>query len=44
MNSFVGKTLKVLVEEQEDNVYIARTYLDAPEIDGNIFFLNARKR
>lgn len=43
MNSFVGKTLKVLVEKQEDNVYIARTYLDAPEIDGNIFFKCKKK-
>lgn len=43
MNSFVGKTLNVLVEEQEDKVYIGRSYLDAPEIDGNIFFKCKKK-
>ncbi|WP_126993392.1 30S ribosomal protein S12 methylthiotransferase RimO [Thermosipho globiformans] len=33
----VGKTLKVLFDEEEEGVLIARSYMDAPEIDGNIF-------
>ena len=36
--SYVGKTLKVLVEGFEDGRYIGRSYRDAPEIDGLIFF------
>ncbi|KAF2956149.1 30S ribosomal protein S12 methylthiotransferase RimO [Marinitoga sp. 38H-ov] len=38
LERFVGKKLKVLVEEYENGVYIGRAYTDAPEIDGNIFF------
>jgi len=33
----VGKTFKVLFDEEEEGVLIARSYMDAPEIDGNIF-------
>lgn len=38
--SFVGKTLEVMVEGYiaEDDVYVARTYRDAPDVDGFIFF------
>ncbi len=32
--SFVGKTLDVLVEGQGDGLTVGRTYRDAPEIDG----------
>ena len=36
---FVGKTMDVLVEGmQEDGMLIGRTYRDAPEIDGLVFF------
>lgn len=37
--NMVGRTLKVMVEGRlpEDNVYIGRTYMDAPNIDGYIF-------
>jgi len=38
LERFVGKTLKVLVEEYDNGVYIGRAYTDAPEIDGNVFF------
>lgn len=37
LESYVGKIMKVLVEEKENGVYLARSYLDAPEIDGNVF-------
>lgn len=36
--SFVGKTLKVLVESKESEYYIGRSYRDAPEVDGEILF------
>lgn len=37
--SMVGRTLKVMIEGKipEDNVYIGRTYKDAPNVDGYIF-------
>ncbi|HOB15605.1 MAG TPA: 30S ribosomal protein S12 methylthiotransferase RimO [Defluviitoga sp.] len=43
MQSFLGYILKVLIEEKEDDIYIGRSYLDAPEIDGNIFFRSKKK-
>ncbi len=37
--SFVGKKLKVIIEGKlpDDNIYCARSYRDAPEIDGLVF-------
>ena len=37
--SMIGKTLYVMVEGKiaDENAYVARTYMDAPGIDGNIF-------
>jgi ribosomal protein S12 methylthiotransferase len=37
-SKFVGKTLKVLIEQEADGYYIGRSYRDAPEIDGYIIF------
>lgn len=34
--SFVGKTLDVLIEGQGDGISLGRTYRDAPEIDGMV--------
>ncbi len=34
----IGKTLKILVEGTEQNKYYGRSYKDAPEIDGIVFF------
>ena len=34
--ALVGKTLNVLVEGQGDDLTIARSYRDAPEIDGYV--------
>ncbi len=34
---FKGKVLKVLIEEKEDDRYIARTEFDAPEVDGCVY-------
>ncbi len=33
---FIGKKLKVLVEDTEGEFYIGRSYRDAPEVDGEI--------
>ena len=43
MNSFVGKTLEVLIDRKADDeqfLFEGRSYLDAPEIDGNVFIKN----
>ena len=37
---FIGKTLKVLIDEKDGNnedIYIGRSEMDAPEVDGNIY-------
>lgn len=34
--SFMGKKIKVLVETKEGEFYVARSYRDAPEVDGEI--------
>jgi len=34
--SFVGKRLKILVEAEEGDFYIGRSYRDAPEVDGEV--------
>jgi len=34
--SFVGKDLKVLIENVEGSYYIGRSYRDAPEVDGEV--------
>ena len=40
----VGRTLEVLVEEQdEDGAYIGRTQFDAPEIDNSVIFTTDRE-
>ena len=39
----IGKTLEVLVEEQDsENTYIGRSYMDAPEIDNSVIFTSSR--
>ncbi|POZ89429.1 MULTISPECIES: 30S ribosomal protein S12 methylthiotransferase RimO [Petrotoga] len=40
MEKYTDKSLEVLLEEKEDNVYIGRSFLDAPEIDGNVYIKN----
>lgn len=41
----IGKEVEVLVEGKlpEDNVYIGRTYKDAPDVDGYIFISNTKE-
>ena len=38
----VGRTFKVLVDEVREDVIIARSYADAPEIDGNVLLKPAK--
>lgn len=33
----VGKTLKVIVDREEDEFYVGRTEYDSPEVDGEVF-------
>lgn len=33
----IGKELKVLVESEEGDFYVGRSYRDAPEVDGEVF-------
>lgn len=42
LKSKVGRTLKVLVDEVREDVIIARSYADAPEIDGNVLLKPAK--
>ena len=39
LKSVIGKTLKVMVEGKlvDEDVYIGRSYMDAPGVDGNVF-------
>ncbi|MDF2891410.1 MAG: rimO [Clostridia bacterium] len=39
----VGKMIKVLIEGKEGKKYYGRSYKDAPEIDGNVFFSSKEK-
>jgi ribosomal protein S12 methylthiotransferase len=34
--AFIGKSLKVLVDRIEGDYYVARSYRDAPEVDGEV--------
>ena len=37
LSEFVGRTLEVLVEDEENGLYVGRSYLDSPEIDGAVY-------
>ncbi len=42
-SKFIGKTLKVLVDEKEGGSYLGRTEYDAPEVDGTVYLRSKRK-
>ena len=43
MEGFVDKELTVLVEENvDDNTFVGRSYIDAPEIDGYTYITTDR--
>ena len=33
----IGKTIEVIVDEVDEDIVVARSHADAPEIDGNVF-------
>ena len=45
LKTFVGKTLDVLVEGFDENmfVYYGRAYFNAPDIDGKVYFFSAEE-
>ena len=46
-NEMPGRRLEVMVEGRvsgEENVYIGRTYMDAPDVDGYLFFTSQAER
>lgn len=42
-DKLLGKTLEVLVDEEDNNRYLGRTQHDAPEVDG-LVYINSRKK
>ena len=42
-DKLLGKTLEVLVDEEDNNGYLGRTQHDAPEVDG-LVYINSRKK
>lgn len=40
---FLGKTLKVLIDSEEEGRYLGRSQADAPEVDGQVFVKSAKK-
>ena len=43
--NMTGRELSVMIEGylKEDDVYVGRTYRDAPDVDGYVFLKNARR-
>lgn len=41
--TLVGKTFEVLIEGEKSEQYFGRTYMDAPEIDGTVYFTSEKK-
>ncbi len=48
MEGFIGRSLEVLVEEYAgkedgDNIYVGRSYLDAPDVDGCVYIYTEKE-
>ncbi|MGE5308153.1 MAG: MiaB/RimO family radical SAM methylthiotransferase [Deltaproteobacteria bacterium] len=41
--ALMGRTLDVLIDEEEDGRYLGRTQADAPEVDGSVFVSSKRR-
>lgn len=39
----IGRTIKVLIEGFSEGKYFGRSYMDAPEIDGKVYFISDRE-
>jgi ribosomal protein S12 methylthiotransferase len=44
LQSRIGHTLEVLIDEINSDTTIGRSYADAPEIDGNVIIVNSTKQ
>jgi ribosomal protein S12 methylthiotransferase len=42
-SKFLGKTIPVLIEEQQDGAYVGRSQGDAPEVDGVVYVNTSRE-
>lgn len=42
--TFVGKTLKVIIDSIEGEYFVGRSYRDAPEVDGEILISKKNKK
>lgn len=42
-SQFLGKTIKVLVEDESDGCYLGRSQYDAPEVDGQVHIKSTNK-
>lgn len=42
LSEFVGKSLEVVIEGEEDGLYVARSYMDSPDIDG-VVYINTKE-
>lgn len=42
LSEFVGKTLNVVIEGEENGLYVGRSYMDSPDIDGTVY-INSEK-
>jgi len=42
-NKFLGKTLEVLIDEEDNGLYLGRTQYDAPEVDGLVYVRSKKK-
>ncbi len=42
-SNFVGKTMKVIIDDIEGKFYVARSERDAPEVDGNVLIAHEGK-
>ncbi|MDO8662025.1 MAG: MiaB/RimO family radical SAM methylthiotransferase [Candidatus Omnitrophota bacterium] len=40
---FLGKSLEVLIDEEDNGTYLGRTQFDAPEVDGLVYIKSKRK-
>ena len=41
-NKFIGKTLEILIDEEDNGSYLGRTQSDAPEVDGLVYVKSPR--
>lgn len=40
---FIDKTIKVIIESEQNGKYVGRSYRDAPDIDGLVYFTSSKR-